>query len=369
MRILLSCLFLSYSLQASDVFYESTVDYKLKVSKMYEGLGIPWAISFIKNHIIINDRNGFIQIIDKKTKKKKTISFKNNLLAQGQGGLLDIIKHPQFEKKPFFYFTYSKKTSKGISTALAKGDWDEKEKTIKNIKDLFVSDSFSETTRHFGSRLAFDENNNIYMSIGERGHRPNSQNLKNHAGKIIRLSITGEVLEDNPFFNQKDSMPEIWSYGHRNPQGLVYDFNNKKLWSIEHGPRGGDEINLIQKGKNYGWPIISYGKEYWAPMSVGEGFKKKGMEQPIKQYTPSIAPCGLELYSGKVFKKWKGDLFTGALKLRHINKITISKDLKTNEIRLLSSKNFRVRTIKEGPRGNIYFSTDSGHLYKIEKAK
>jgi len=181
------------------------------------------------------------------------------------------------------------------------------------------------------------------------------------------LKRNGETPKDNPFVQTANVLPEIWSYGHRNPQGIAYDHTTRRLWSIEHGPRGGDEINLILPGRNYGWPIISYGKEYWGPFAVGEGTERKGMEQPIKQYTPSIAPGSLLVYSGKKFPNWQGNLFSGALKLRHLNRVVLNKEGKAiSEERLLENLNERIRALVEAPNGWIYFSTDSGKIYQIK---
>jgi glucose/arabinose dehydrogenase len=183
----------------------------------------------------------------------------------------------------------------------------------------------------------------------------------------MRLTRDGRIPQDNPFISRDDVLPEIWSYGHRNPQGMAYDPEHKRLWLIEHGPRGGDEINLVMPGRNYGWPVISYGKEYWGPMAVGEGTHREGMEQPVKQYTPSIAPGSLLLYSGKAFPAWRGNLFAGALKLRHINRVTLDKEGKAiAEERLLTDLDERIRALAEDPRGWIWFSTDSGRIYVIK---
>ena len=206
----------------------------------------------------------------------------------------------------------------------------------------------------------------FFFGVGDRGERPNGQDLTNHAGSIIRLNLDGSIPQDNPFVNSNAALPEIWSYGHRNPQGLAFDEISNKLWEIEHGPRGGDEINLIKSGANYGWPVISYGKEYWGPLSVGEGTHRKGMEQPIKYYVPSIAPGSLTIYSGNAFPMWKGNLFSGALILRHINRIVLnSKNKAIKEERLLEALDERIRAIAESPQGWLYFSTDSGKIYRL----
>ena len=207
----------------------------------------------------------------------------------------------------------------------------------------------------------------LYFSIGDRGNRPNGQNLETHAGSILRLNVDGSVPQDNPFVEVKGARNEIWSYGHRNPQGLFWDGDNQRLWSIEHGPRGGDELNLIERGANYGWPIISYGKEYASFSSVGEGTHKEGMEQPKKFYIPSIAPGSLIQYTGNAFPEWQGDLLAGALKLRHINKIKIDQEGNAiAEERLMEDLNERIRALLESPEGWIYFSTDSGNIYVMK---
>jgi len=182
----------------------------------------------------------------------------------------------------------------------------------------------------------------------------------------MRLNLDGSIPNDNPFLNTAGARPEIWSYGHRNPQGLLFDPVKGNLWSIEHGPRGGDEINLIDKGRNYGWPVISFGKEYWGPVSVGEGTKKAGMEQPVKVYIPSIAPGSLMFYSGNAFPQWQGSLFSGALKLLHLNRVSISTNDKAfAEERLLEELKERIRALLQGPEGWIYLSTDSGRIMRM----
>ena len=238
--------------------------------------------------------------------------------------------------------------------------------SLVNWQDLLVSDSATGTGRHFGSRIAFDNQGHVFFGIGDRGERDNAQDLSNHAGSIIRLNLDGTVPDDNPFVNQQDKRDEIWSYGHRNPQGLVFDPQKKNLWSIEHGPRGGDEINLIKKGNNYGWPVVSHGKEYWGPISVGEGTEKPGMESPLKVYIPSIAPGSLIYYSAEAFPGWQNSLFSGALKLRHLNRVTVLGDGQLGEEqRLLESLDERIRALKQGPQGWIYFSTDNGKIMRL----
>lgn len=338
---------------------------KLKIELVAEGLGVPWGLAFLaSNKLLITDRNGPVRLLNLDKNTSIILKYSPSVMVDGQGGMLDVALPPDYKRSGWVYFTYVKEVQGEGVTVLARS------KLIKDKfsqwQDLLVSRSSSDANYHFGSRIAFDNDGHVFFSIGDRGNRPNGQDLTNHAGSIIRLNLDGSIPQDNPFINTKGALPEIWSYGHRNPQGLTYDFMEKRLWSIEHGPRGGDELNLIVRGANYGWPIISYGKEYWGPVAVGEGTHREGMQQPVKVYIPSIAPGSLMIYSGDALPRWKGNLFSGALKLRHINRIVIDESGKSNkEERLFESMNERIRAITQSPEGWIYFSTDSGKIYRV----
>lgn len=339
------------------------------IEEMIDGLGVPWGMSFISDtDILITEREGGAKLFNTQSKTLTLLKGAPEVLAEGQGGLLDVAVPPDFTPGDWIYFTFVRnKNGEGV-TVLARARLTGNK--LAQWQDLLETQSATDTGRHFGSRIAFDETGYVYFGVGDRGERPNSQNLKNHAGSVMRLYRDGKVPKDNPFSQRDDALPEIWSYGHRNPQGMAYDPANRRLWLIEHGPRGGDEINLVSPGRNYGWPVISYGKEYWGPLAVGEGTHRKGMEQPVKQYTPSIAPGSLMLYSGKAFPAWQGNLLAGALKLRHINRVTLSKEgTAVGEERLLSDLNERIRALVESPQGWIYFSTDSGKIYVMKPAK
>ncbi len=347
----------------------SAKTFEFKVEELVSNLGIPWGMTFIdKSKLLINQKDGKVFLFNTKTKKLNQISNIPTIMLQGQGGLLDIKVSPNYKNDKWIYFTYIKNVKGFAVNILSRA-------ILKNYKfilweELFISKSLSLTGVHFGSRITFDENNHVYFSIGDRGIRDNAQNLKNHAGSIIRLNLDGSIPFDNPFINDRNAYPEIYSYGHRNPQGLFFNKHTKKLFSNEHGPRGGDEINIIEKGKNYGWPVISYGKEYNSFSKVGEGTHKKGMQDPIKVYIPSIAPSSLIVYSGKVFKQWKGNIFLGALKLKHINRIILNEKFKVlKEERLFENLNERIRNIIEGPNGLMYFSSDSGKIFVIKEKK
>lgn len=336
-----------------------------QVEQIAQGLGVPWGMTFLSpRELMFTERKGKVKILNLDNLKITTLHGAAKVVAEGQGGMLDVAKGPNYAAQGWIYFTYSKGTNSGVVTTLARARRDGNQLT--EWQDLLVSASATNTGQHFGSRIAFDSKGHVYFGIGDRGERDNAQNLNNHAGTIMRLRLDGSIPDDNPFLTRQNVLPEIWSYGHRNPQGLLYDSKNDNLWSIEHGPRGGDEINLVKKGRNYGWPVISYGKEYWGPLNVGEGTVKAGMEQPVKVYIPSIAPGSLLLYSGDAFPQWRGNLFSGALKLKHLNRVSISSDNKAiAEERLLEDLNERIRALAQSPQGWIYFSTDSGKIMRI----
>ena len=343
---------------------ETPVSYEAQ--KLAQLPGIPWGMAFLNpTELLISLRAGQLLKLNTITGESSKVHNLPRIHHAGQGGLLDVAVAPGYKKGDWIYFTYSKpQGNKGV-TALARsrlaGD------RLAQWQDLLVTVSATDTGRHFGSRIAFDDAGHLFFSVGDRGHRPNGQDLMTHAGSILRLKLDGSVPEDNPFVDRKDAVPEIWSYGHRNPQGMAFDAAHDRLWSIEHGPRGGDEINLILPGRNYGWPVISHGMEYWGPVKVGESTAKAGMEQPVKVYIPSIAPGSLLLYSGKSFPQWQDNLFAGALKLTHINRVALNSEGKAiGEERLLADLGKRIRALVESPRGAIMFSTDDGGIYQLK---
>ncbi len=365
MKVFLYLICLSLYLNSQTILKFQSEGMDIELEKVSSDLGIVWGMTFIsKSDILFTLKSGKIGIINVKTKKVKYLLNTPSVLYAGQGGLLDVQASPTFKKDKLLYFTYVKKfQDKGVTTlSRAKFENDD----LVDWKDLLVSKSETKTSRHFGSRITFDDKGHIFFSIGDRGVRLNAQDLTNHAGKIIRLNIDGTIPSDNPFINEQNKLPEIYSYGHRNPQGLFYDKTTQNLWSIEHGPRGGDEINLIEKGFNYGWPIISHGKEYWGPFPVGENTHKKGMIQPKKIYIPSIAPSSLIVYNHHTFLNWNKNIFSGALKLRHLNMIVLNKDNEViKEERLLEAFEERIRNVIQSPSGYIYISTDSGNLLRL----
>lgn len=341
----------------------------IRLEQVTDGLGIPWGMTFLsENQLLVTEREGSVRRIDIDNGRVSQLNNIPEVLADGQGGLLDIALSPDYKKDGWIYFTYVKDVDGEGATVLARAKLTAE--SFSDWQELLVTKSTTDTTHHYGSRITFDDSGHVYFAVGDRGVRDNAQDLANHAGAIMRLNLDGTIPADNPFSKNRQLLPEVWSFGHRNPQGMAYDVKHQRLWSIEHGPRGGDEINLIQAGANYGWPIISYGKEYWGPVAVGEGTHRKGMEQPVKVYIPSIAPGSLLLYTGDALPGWKGNLFSGALKLQHINRIVLSEQGEpVKEERLLEDLAERIRALAQSPQGWLYFSTDSGKIYRLRPAE
>ncbi|MBA5762641.1 PQQ-dependent sugar dehydrogenase [Vibrio sp. 404] len=348
---ILLLLFVSFSSHAKEWQAELIVS----------GLNVPWGMAVIdEQRLLVTERNGDVGILNHESRNYQRILTYPNVIAKGQGGLLDVARSP-FEPSTF-YFTYSRDTRTGIETILAKAVLAEDKLT--KLTDLFTSHSGSRTGRHFGSRITFDDQY-IFFSIGDRGERANGQNLQTHAGSILRLNPDGSIPQSNPFYDQGKIASAIWSYGHRNPQGLFHDEYSNQLWSIEHGPRGGDEINLIAKGENYGWPVTSHGKEYWGPIAVGEAKEMAGITSPLKTYVPSIAPSSMILYRGERYLPLRDKFIIGSLKLAHLNIVSLSDNKIVDEQRILQHLGERIRSLVLTPNDKIIFATDRGNIYHL----
>jgi|TARA_R100000005_G_C5004077_1_gene213083 glucose/arabinose dehydrogenase len=346
-----------------------TRDKDLTIEKLTTDISLGWGMDYLNNKtLLITSREGQLFQYDFDTHQKTEIQgLPEDILVEGQGGLFDVKHAPDFDKTGWIYFSHAKDIDGEGATTLARAKLDNNK--LIDWQELLVTQSRTGNDVHYGGRITFDGQGHIFLSVGDRGERPNGQNLMTHAGSILRLNMDGTAASDNPFINQDKALPEIWSYGHRNPQGLFYNQQNQQLWEIEHGPRGGDEINLIEAGKNYGWPEISYGKEYWAPLSVGHGTHQDGMEQPVKTYIPSIAPSSLIQYQGTLFPEWQGKLISGALSLQHLNIVSLNENNEAvDEQRLLDTLSSRVRNVIEAPDGALIISTDAGAVYRISPA-
>lgn len=337
---------------------------KFMVETLFEGKDVIWGFDFLDpkaaSELLLTERDGKIRLLDLNTKKSSEIAGAPKVFATSQGGLLDIhIDH----KTNDIYLTYSDPDPDGATTSLFKGKLSSDKKKINGSR-LFQAQAKASGGEHFGSRIAIDKDGFIFMSVGERNKRDRAQDLNSHQGKILRLTKDGKAPADNPFVNTKGALPEIWTLGHRNPQGLIIAADGT-LIEAEFGPRGGDEVNIIQKGLNYGWPIITYGKEYWGP-SIGAE-KKEGLEQPLYKWVPSISPSGIMLYTGSAFPKFEGNLFLATLAGSHVHRVVTDKNRKiVKEEKLLDDLGERFRQVRTGPDGLIYLSTDSGKILRMK---
>lgn len=351
-------------LLTSLVFSSPAMSHNFKLETLADNLGIVWGMDFIsEDQMILTERDGQAWLLQPSSRKLTPLEGLPQVYAQSQGGLLDVKVSPHYAEDGWIYFTYAKAQNQSAVTTLARAKL--QNQTLTQWQELLVTDSESNRSIHFGSRIAFDNHGHLFFGVGDRGVRENGQIFSNHAGSILRLKLNGEIPADNPFINDRKVLNEIWSLGHRNPQGLVYDPQRDILWEIEHGPRGGDELNIIKKGQNYGWPIVSQGKEYWGPVAVGVRHQP-GMIDPVKVYIPSIAPSSLMLYQGQAFAHWSGSLFTGALVGRHLNIILLDSAGKVmGEQRLLEDLNERIRSLAQDHKGYIYLATDSGKVMQM----
>lgn len=347
----------SYS---GQTFESETLTYG--VDTIATNLKNPWGIEFLPDgRMLVTERAGEVLIFENEQLLPERITVPD-VYVQGQGGLLDIELHPDYDDNGWIYLSYAKKGEGGGGTVIARTKLEGNKFT--EIEQLFAAQPLSESGVHFGSRIVFDANGYMFFSSGERGTKENAQNLGNHLGKVLRLHDDGKVPNDNPFVNTAGAKPEIWSYGHRNPQGLVYDADTKTLWDVEHGPRGGDELNLVEKGKNYGWPVITYGINYDSTI-ITDKTAQEGMEQPVTYWVPSIAPCGMTQVEGDRYEGWKNSFLVGALAHQHVARVVVDNGKYVRQEKLLD-KIGRVRAVAESPDGYIYVATEGpGMLLKI----
>lgn len=341
-----------------------------KVEKIAEKLGPPFAIVPMPDgRLMITIKSGFMEIHDANGKLIKKITGLPDVVFGGQGGLLDVAFDPDFANNKIMYWSYSEKYDKGNLTAVAKGKLNEADGRVENISVIFRATPATNSQLQYGSRLAFDKDGFLFVSIGEKftpESRVQAQKLDSYLGKVVRITTDGNAAPGNPFLNKEGAKPEIFSYGHRNPDGLEINPATGELWESEFGPRGGDEINIIHPGSNYGWPVITYGIEY-SGEKVGEGIQQKeGMEQPVYYWDPSISPCGICFYKGNSIPEWQNNLFVGALSGQHLDRLVIKDNKIVGEERLLTDINERIRDVAY-LNNKLYAITDSGDIYRISK--
>jgi len=344
-----------------------SIDYQIVTT----GLEHPWSLAFLPDgRYLVSERPGRLRVIEADGRlNPQAVGGLPAIKASGQGGLLDVVLHPDFQNNRWVYFSYNEAGPGGMGTAVARGRL--RGMRLHETEVLFRLTPKSSSGRHFGSRLVFDRQGYLFITLGDRGDRPRAQDLADHAGSVIRLHDDGRIPTDNPFVGREGALAEIFSYGHRNIQGATLHPQTGRLWTHEHGPQGGDEINLPQAGVNYGWPVITYGVNYVIGTRIGQGTQKWGMAQPLYYWVPSIAPSGMAFYRGDALPFWQDDLFIGSLKFGLLVRLRIRDGEVVHEERLLEGELGRIRDVRLGPDGLLYLLTDAdnGRLVRLRPAQ
>jgi aldose sugar dehydrogenase len=340
---------------------------RFQVVVLAEGLEHPWGMAFLPDgDLLITERPGRLRLVRDGALDPAPLEGLPEVYASGQGGLLDVALDPDFPTNRLIYLSYAAETDAGAGTRVARARLGEGR--LEELEVIFEG-FMGSGGRHFGSRLGFDPDGYLFVTLGERGDDERAQELRDLAGKVVRLQPDGSVPDDNPFVGRADAAPEVFSYGHRNPQGLAVHPETGRVWVVEHGPRGGDEVNLVAAGVNYGWPVITYGRAY-SGLPMGEGSEKEGMAQPLHYWVPSISPSGMAFYEGDAFPQWQGDLFTGGLSGELLARLELDGERVVEEERLLDGVLGRIRDVRVGPDGYLYLLTDyaDGRLVRLEPA-
>ena len=339
---------------------------RFRVVTVASGLENPWALAFLpQGRMLVTERPGRMRIIARDGSLSAPLGGVPGVVAQGQGGLLDVVADREFAGNRTIYFCFSEAGDGGAGSAVARarlGDG-----SLEDVRVIFRQQPKVGGGLHFGCRIVISRDGLLYVTLGERYQRDRAQELSTHLGKVIRIRADGSTPPDNPFVNRAGVLPEVWSYGHRNPQGAVLHPQTGALWLHEHGARGGDEINVPEAGKNYGWPVITHGIDY-SGAAIGVGKSAPGMEQPRYVWVPSIAPSGMAFYAGDAFPAWKGNLFIGALAGQRLIRLELDGTAVKHEERLLGELNQRIRDVRTGPDGLLYLLTDSanGRVLRLE---
>jgi aldose sugar dehydrogenase len=344
----------------------ATHDYR--VNELVTGLANPWSMAFLPGgDILVTERPGRVRLIRGGVLRPEPVDGAPPAQSGGQGGMLDIVLHPGFDTNRLVYISYSKAVSGGRTTAVARARWEDDR--LEGLVDVFVAQAAGSAGQHFGSRIVFDRNGSMYVTIGDRGTAERAQNLNDHAGTTLRLHDDGSVPDDNPFVGRDDARPEIFTYGNRNPQGLAVHPETGEVWLNEHGPRGGDEINRLEAGGNYGWPNFRYANHYDG-RSIPDYQPGQGVVLPLVDWTPALAPSGLAFYTGDRFPNWRGSVFSGGLVGQQIRRVVFDGTEVVHQEQLLADYGARIRDVRQGPDGYIYFLTDSssGVLARLEPA-
>ena len=349
--------------QENPPMIETPDQSKYTTELIVDGIDIPWGMDFInEEELLVTDKKGTLYHVLNGVKTE--VSGLPKIYVRGQGGLLDVALHPNFKSNGIVYLAISVNIEgdEGGNTALYRGTYEEFK--LKNIELLYKAVPNTKKGQHWGSRIVFDDEGHLFFGVGDRGNRDvNPQDLKKDGGKIYRLNLDGSIPDDNPFINEEGAKKAIYTYGNRNPQGLIFHPNTGDLWEHEHGPKGGDEINILKKGKNYGWPVITYGINY-SGTSITDKREMPGMEQPLYYWVPSIAPSGIAFSTSGIYKDWEGDLFIGSLKFKYLERLVI-KNKKVIKREKILNEIGRVRNVKEGPDGYLYLGVDGKGILKV----
>jgi glucose/arabinose dehydrogenase len=335
------------------------------------GLENPWSVAFLPDgRMLVTERAGRLRLVGPDFKLlPQAIEGLPEVVERGQGGLFDVALHPQFAQNGWIYWAYNAPGAGGWGTALARGKLQGQRMT--EVQVLFSMQPKTRSNQHFGGRIVFDKAGMLYLTLGDRGDKDRAQKLDDHAGSVIRLHDDGRVPGDNPFVKRTGALPEKWTLGNRNMQGAALHPQTGDLWTHEHGPQGGDEVNVMRSGLNYGWPVITYGVNYGLGTRIGEGQTKPGMVQPLHVWVPSIAPSGMAFVSGSKFPQWQGDLLVGALRGQMLVRLVLDGEKVLREERLLHGKAGRIRDVRMGPDGLVYLLSDGpdGALLRLEPAR
>ena len=345
-------------------------DVAFEVRVLAKGLTHPWAVEPLPDgNFLVTEKPGRMRIVTAGGELGPPISGVPKVDARGQGGLLDVALSPAFESDRTIYWSYSEPRKGGNATSVARALLSEDGRKLDQVKVIFRALPVYDGDKHYGSRLVFGPDGMLYITLGERSDkpmRPQAQQLDSHMGKILRLHPDGTVPDDNPFADSAGARPEIWTLGHRNVQAAAFDPDGR-FWVVEHGTQGGDELNLVEKGKNYGWPVQAYGEEYAGEPIPGAATAREGMEQPVYYWDPVIAPSGAQFYTGDAFPAWRNSLFVGSMKDTKLVRLTLEDERVTGEEHLLADRKQRVRDVRQGPDGALYIVTDQadGELWRI----
>ncbi len=348
---------------------DDTASHGYQVVSLVEGLEHPWGLAFLPGgDLLVTERPGRLRMVREGVLDPSPVSGVPEVHAEGQGGLLDVALHPDFQANRWVYLSFSKPGPEGTATtAVVRGRLEGN--ALADVEEIFEADAYTGAGVHFGSRLVFDRGGYLYVTVGDRGQMQQAQNPANHQGTINRLRDDGSVPDDNPFVGQEGFQPSIFAYGIRSPQGLTLHPETGEIMETEHGPRGGDELNRIQAGRNYGWPAITYGINYDGT-EITDKTEMEGMEQPLHYWVPSIATSGLAIYTGDRFPNWKGSAFVGGLGGTTLARVSLDGFEAVGEERLLSDWGQRIRDVRDGPDGFLYILTDvaQGGIYRLEPA-